>query len=119
MSSYCSIGVAGLSAMEARAPLARISRASRTGAAAASAWKVTEPAPASTYCGAQRSGSSIMRWRSSGMSVALLRDSTIGIPRVRFGTKWLSMTSTCSQSAPSTAFASSASRAKSADRMLG
>ena len=86
--------------MEARAPLARISRASRTGAAAASTWKVTEPAPASTYWGAHRSGSSIIRWQSSGVSVARARDSTTGTPRVRFGTKWLSMTSTWSQSAP-------------------
>lgn len=50
-SSYGSMGVAGLSAIEARAPFARISRARRTGAAAASAWKVTDPAPASTYWG--------------------------------------------------------------------
>ena len=48
-------------------PWARSSRASRTGAVAASTWKVTEPAPASTYAGAQRSGSSIIRWRSSGV----------------------------------------------------
>ena len=111
--------MAGLSAIEARAPLARISRASRTGAAAASAWKVTEPAPASTYRGAQRSASSIIRWQSSGVSVARASASTTGTPSVRFGTKWLSITSTWSQSAPSTAFASSARRAKSADRMLG
>jgi hypothetical protein len=111
--------VAGFSAMDARAPSDRSSRASRTGAAAASTWKVTEPAPASAYCGAQRSGSSIMRWQSSGMSVALRSDSTTGRPRVRLGTKWLSMTSTCSQSAPRTASASSESRAKSADRILG
>ena len=49
----------------------------------------------------------------------LSSDSTTGRPRVRFGTKWLSMTSTCSQSAVATAAASSASRAKSADKMLG
>src|SRR5664279_845051 len=53
-------------------------RASRTGAAAASAWKVT------------------------------------------FGTKWLSITSTCNQSASAaTARSASANRPKSADRMLG
>ena len=54
-------------------------------------------------------------------SVACLSSaSTTGRPSVRFGTKWLSITSTCSQSAtPETAAASSASRAKSADRMLG
>src|SRR5438067_902653 len=38
---------------------------------------------------------------------------------VRLGTKWASMTSTCSQSAVATASACSPSRAKSADRMLG
>src|SRR5690606_14809335 len=102
-----------------RAPLARISRASRTGAAAASTWKVTEPAPASTYWGAHRSGASIIRWQSSGVSVARASDSTTGTPRVRLGTKWLSMTSTWSQSAPRTASASAARLAKSADRMLG
>ena len=36
----------------ARAPWARISRARRTGAAAASSWNVTLPAPASTYAAA-------------------------------------------------------------------
>src|SRR5215204_6383246 len=41
------------------------------------------------------------------------------MPSVRLGTKWLSITSTCSQSALETAAASSASLAKSADRMLG
>jgi hypothetical protein len=118
-SSYGSIGVAGRSAIAARAPLARISRAVRIGARHASMWKVTLEAPASTYPGAQRSGSSIIRWQSSGVSVAFARDSTTGMPRVRFGTKWLSITSTCSQSALDTAAASSASRAKSAVRMLG
>ena len=38
---------------------------------------------------------------------------------VRFGTKWLSITSTCTQSAPFTAATSSASRAKSAARIDG
>src|SRR3954466_533402 len=38
---------------------------------------------------------------------------------VRLGTKWPSITSTCSQSAPVTESAASASRAKSAERMLG
>ena len=91
--------MAGLSAIAARAPLARISRASRTGARAASTWKVTEPQPASTYSSALRSGSSIIRCASSGTSVLLLSASTIVGPKVRLGTKWLSITSTCTQSA--------------------
>ena len=98
-SAYGSIGVAGLRAIDARAPLARSSRASRTGALAASAWKVTDPAPASAYAGAHWSGSSIIRCASSGRSVALARLSNTGSPMVRFGTKWLSITSTCTQSA--------------------
>src|SRR5512139_2413821 len=102
--------------MPALAPFARSSRASRTGAVAASTWKVTEEAPASTYPGAQRSGSSIIRWQSSGVSVAFASASTTGMPSVRFGTKWLSMTSTWSQSALETR---RASVAKSEASMLG
>ena len=85
--------------MLARAPWPRSSRASRTGAADASTWKVTEPAPASTYASASRSGFSIIRCASSGTSVARASASTIVGPKVRLGTKWLSITSTCTQSA--------------------
>src|SRR3954452_12863600 len=53
------------------------------------------------------------------MLVAAIRLSTTGSPIVRFGTKWPSITSTCNQSAPFTAAASSASRAKSAARIDG
>src|SRR3954453_940223 len=105
--------------MPARAPSARSSLARRTGARAASTWKVTDDAPASTYAGAHRSGSSIIRWQSRGRSLTLPSASTTGTPSVRLGTKWLSITSTCSQSARETRAASSASRAKSEDRMLG
>ena len=118
-SSYGSTAVAGLSAIPARACLARSSRANRTGAAHASTWKVTLDAPASTYSGAQRSGSSIIRWQSSGWSATFASASTTGRPRVRLGTKWLSITSTCSQSAPETDRAAASRLAKSADRMLG
>ena len=45
--------------------------------------------------------------------------STTGSPSVRFGTKWLSMTSTCAQSALLTDSSSASRLAKSADRMLG
>ena len=88
-----SIEVPGLTAAPARAPAARRSRARVTGFRAASMWKVTLLAPASAYAGAQRSGSSIMRWQSAGMLTEASRLSTTGSPRVRFGTKWLSMTS--------------------------
>src|SRR5437764_478940 len=64
--------------MPARAPAARSVRARRTGACAASTWKVTLAAPASAYAGAQRSGSSIMRWQSTGSGLVFRIDSTIG-----------------------------------------
>src|SRR3954447_21898298 len=96
-----------------------MSRATPTGLSVASAWKVTLYAPASAYGGAQRSGSSIIRWQSIGMSVLFSNASTTGSPMVRFGTKWLSITSTCSQSAPVTAATSSPSSAKSAARIDG
>ena len=65
-----------------------------------------------------------MRWQSSGVVVAFNSASTTGRPRVRLGTKWASITSTCSQSAPApgsppTIRASSPRRAKSAASKLG
>ena len=85
----------------------------------ASTWKVTERAPASTYAIASRSGASIIRWASSGTSVARASASTIVGPNVRLGTKWLSITSTCTQSALGIRATSAPSEAKSAFRMLG
>jgi hypothetical protein len=105
--------------MLARAPLDRISRASRTGAAAASTWNVTLSAPASTYASACRSASLIIRCASTGSEVRRASASTMVGPKVRLGTKWLSMTSTCTQSAPVMRSTSSPSAAKSALRMLG
>ena len=77
----------------------RMARAVATASPAASTWKVTDPAPASAYPGAQRSGASIIRWQSSGTGLTRASASTTGRPSVRLGTKWLSMTSTCAQSA--------------------
>ena len=113
------MGVAGFSAMLARAPFARISRASRTGAAAASTWKVTLPAPASTYAAACRSASVIIRCASTGRSLCRASASTMAGPKVRLGTKWLSITSTWTQSAPGMRAISAPRSAKSAVRMLG
>src|SRR3990167_2742039 len=62
-----------------------------------------------------------MRWTSRGSRARLRRDSMTGGPMVRFGTKWPSITSTWSRSAPaaSTRAMASPSAAKSAERMLG
>ena len=57
----------------------------RSGSSVASAWKVTLYAPASAYGGAHRSGSSIIRWQSIGMSVILSRLSTTGSPSGQVG----------------------------------
>src|SRR3989304_327859 len=62
-----------------------------------------------------------MRWTSSGSRVRLRMDSMTGGPIVGLGTKWPSITSTWSRSAPpaSTRAMASPSAAKSAERMLG
>src|SRR5438105_6812207 len=62
-----------------------------------------------------------MRWTSSGRRVTFRRSATIFGPNVRFGTKWPSITSTWTQSAPPASAAATASprRAKSAERMDG
>src|SRR5262245_51180788 len=62
-----------------------------------------------------------MMCTSSGLRATFFSASTTGMPMVRFGTKWPSMTSTCSQSAPasSTLRTSSARRTKSADSSEG
>ena len=54
-----------------------------------------------------------------GIGLTLSSASTTGSPRVRLGTKWASMTSTCAQSAFAMRPSSASRLAKSADRMLG
>src|SRR5438034_8530349 len=90
-------------------------------ARAASTCTTTYAAPASTYRSPQSSGRSIIRWTSSGRRVARCRSATIFGPNVRFGTKWPSITSTWTQSAPprSSAPTASARRVKSALRIDG
>src|SRR5271165_5638051 len=67
------------------------------------------------------SGFSIMRWQSSVTSTAFRKDATTGGPMVMLGTKCPSITSTWRTVAPPciAALASSARRAKSADKMEG
>ena len=105
--------------MPALAPRARSSRASLIGAIEASAWNVTEATPASAKPGAQRSASAIIRWASSGTGLTAWMRWTTGSPMVRLGTKWLSMTSTCTASALLMRRSSASRLTKSAERMLG
>src|SRR6266702_4775761 len=72
-------------------------------------------APASANSGMKASGFSIIRWQSSGSFVTARRAFTMGGPKVMFGTKWPSITSTWTMVPPprSAAAASSARWAKS------
>ncbi len=60
-----------------------------------------------------------MRCTSSGTGLVSWMRPTICGPNVRFGTKWLSMTSTCTKSAPAMRASSASMLTKSAARMLG
>src|ERR1039458_3990392 len=76
-------------------------------------------APASAKAGMKASGSSIIRWQSSGSLVMGRSALTMGGPKVMLGTKWPSMTSMWTMVPPprSAAATSSARWAKSEARM--
>src|SRR3989338_3209832 len=77
-------------------------------------------APASANTSMYLSGSEIIRWTSNGSFVAFLIEATIAGPKVMFGTKCPSITSTCSSSTCfSTFFTSSPSLEKSAESIDG
>ena len=78
-------------------------------------------APAFAKSATRSSGSTIIKWQSSTLSVTGRIASTTNGPIVMFGTNLPSMTSTCTHSAPalSIAWISSPSFAKLALRMLG
>jgi hypothetical protein len=71
--------------------------------------------------GMNLSGSSIIKWQSSGTSTALRKEATTGGPMVIFGTKWPSMTSTCNRLPPPSiaCLACAAKREKSAESTEG
>ena len=114
-------GVAGLSATPAFAPSSRMRARLRSRCGPASAWTVTMSAPAATKASRKGSAGAIIRWTSRAVRACGRSAATTSGPRVMLGTKWPSITSTCTQSAPaaSTAATSSPSRAKSAERIEG
>ena len=119
MSSSTLTGVAGLSEMPALAPASWMPMTTRCACVAASQWKVTMSAPARAYSSAVSSGLVIMRCTSAGRpELAFTALTTLG-PNVRLGTKWPSMTSTCTKSALEMASRSRARLAMSAERMDG
>ncbi len=116
-----SSGESGLTATAAFFPSARMRATVFGRSGTASTWTLMRSAPARAKSSRKRSGSTIIRWRSSGICVHLRIAFTTAGPMVMLGTNWPSMTSTCSMSAPaaSTAFTSSPRRAKSAARIDG
>ena len=112
--STASSGVSGLSTSPTRMPWARIRSNSGRGSPS-STCTVQESAPALAKSSSRSPGLSIIRWQSRYRSVRGRRHLTTGAPIERFGTKWPSITSTCSRSAcgriRSTSAASSAKSA--------
>mmetsp|Transcript_24408 Transcript_24408/g.33909 ORF Transcript_24408/g.33909 Transcript_24408/m.33909 type:complete len:202 (+) Transcript_24408:580-1185(+) len=91
------------------------------GSSTASKWNVNVSAPALAKSGSHCPGLETIRWQSKHALVYLRTAAITGAPIVRFGTKWPSITSMCSQSAPSLTISwhSNPSLAKSEDRTLG
>src|SRR5215207_6843366 len=93
-------GLVGFRATPASQPLDRISSSVRWRWMTTSGWTVMLATPASTKEGIRLSGLVICRWASMGRSMAAASEAaTIG-PMVRLGTKWLSITSKWTRSAP-------------------
>ena len=117
--SSASKGVSGLAARPTRRPRSRIWAISAA-VSPTSTCTVQPSAPASRNGCRYRAGSVIIRWVSKNRSLWARSEATTGGPMVRLGTKWPSMTSTCSQSVPgATRPTASARLPKSADRMDG
>ena len=82
---------------------------------------VTALLPASAKAAIYGSAGAIIMWQSNTFSARARIAFTTGGPKVMFGTKWPSIMSRCTQSAPArtTVSTSSPSREKSAERMEG
>src|SRR5918997_598006 len=114
-------GVVGFKATPASQPPARISSRTRCRCVTASGCTEMLTTPASINGFIRLSGVSTMRWASMGISTASTSEAATTGPMVRFGTKWLSMASKWTSSAPplSALRTSSARFAKSAARIEG
>src|SRR6202162_438566 len=121
-SSSISTGVAGLITTPGWHPCESMRCRVRSRCTQASWCTEIQVAPASAKAGISSSGFSIIKWQSKiAAGIAARSDLTTGGPMVIFGTKWPSITSTCSNVPPpsSAAFASTASCAKFADNIDG
>src|SRR6202166_1124284 len=121
-SSSISTGVAGLITTPGWQPCRSMRCRVRSRCTQASWCTEIQVAPASAKAGINSSGRSIIKWQSKITSgIAARSDLTTGGPMVIFGTKWPSITSTCSNVPPasSAVSASTASCAKFADNIDG
>src|ERR1700730_9588223 len=121
-SSSISTGVAGLITTPGLQPCDAIKGSVRFRCTQASWCTRIHVAPASANAGIKSSGRSIIRWQSKIASgIDARSDLTTGGPMVMFGTKWPSITSTCSSVPPASSadLASTASCAKFADNIDG
>src|SRR5918999_1228727 len=107
--------------MPASQPPVRIRSRVRCRWVTTSGWTEMLTTPASMKGGIRLSGFVTWRWASMGRSTAAAREAATAGPTVRLGTKWLSITSKCTSSAPplSARRTSSASSAKSAASIEG
>src|SRR5437867_2110979 len=114
-------GVAGFRTTPGRIPASRIARIVARTSWSLSTWTVRSSTPASTNAFTKSCGCVTIRWASNGTLVRGRIDLTMAGPIVRLGTKWPSITSMWSRSAP----ASDASRtwsprrSKRADKIEG
>src|SRR3989449_254269 len=114
-------GVAGFRTTPGRIPASRIARIVARTSWSLSTWTVRSSTPASTKAFTKSCGCVTIRWASNGTLVRGRIDLTMAGPIVRLGTKWPSITSMWSRSAP----ASDASRtwsprrSKRADKIEG
>mmetsp|Transcript_3493 Transcript_3493/g.7968 ORF Transcript_3493/g.7968 Transcript_3493/m.7968 type:complete len:218 (+) Transcript_3493:124-777(+) len=100
--SRASTGVSGRSATPTTMgrDAARTASTTSHGSVAASTWNVKPSAPASAMGPTYASGSETIRWTSKNASLRCRSFLITGGPHDKFGTKWPSMTSMCSASAP-------------------
>src|SRR5207245_968622 len=96
-------GVAGLRTTPGLIPASRIARIVARTSSSLSTWTVRSSTPASANGFTNSCGCVTIRWASSGTWVSGRIDFTMAGPIVRLGTKWPSITSMWSMSAPASA----------------
>src|SRR5437667_336179 len=114
-------GVAGFRTTPGRIPASRIFRRVARTSWSLSTWTVRSSTPASAKACTKSCGCVTIKWASKGTLVSARIDLTIAGPIVRLGTKWPSITSMWSMSAPASAASRtwSPKRSNRADKIDG